>query len=105
MSKIEQQVMAAVLMIRAARALLSAVAIKLYVLAACIAALASFASLPNVLANMEHVGIAGLAAFFFVAFVKTGIVVRLAVIVGTAAFLSFLADIVRRIPVSRHATA
>ncbi len=90
--------MAAVLMVYAARALISAAAMKLYVLAVCIAALASLASIPSVLANLEHVGIAGFATFFFVAFVKTGIIVRLAVIVGAAALLSFLADVIRRIP-------
>jgi|GEM_PF-4162569 len=101
MNKIEQQVMAAVLMIHAARALISAAAIKLYILAACIVALASLTSISQVLVNLGHIGPVGYATFFFVAFVKTGLLVRLAVIVGVATVLSLLVEIVGRIPKNR----
>lgn len=95
--------MAAVLVVHAARVLISAAAIKVYVLAASFATLLSLVSLPHILSNLEQVGISGFATFFFVAFVKTGILVRLMVLVGAVALLSLLVDVIRHMPKSRSA--
>ncbi len=96
MSKIEQQVMAAVLVIHTARALVSAAAIKFYALAASLAAIFSLSSVPHIVANLEHVGVGGLATFVFVAFIKTGMLVRIATVVGAVALAWIAADLVRR---------
>src|SRR3989344_1187501 len=104
MNKIEQQVMAAVLVIHGVRALLSVAALKVYALAASVVGLLTLVSLPHFIANLEQVGLAGLATFFFVAFVKTGVVVRLAMLVGAIALSSLLVDIIRRMPRPRALT-
>jgi hypothetical protein len=98
MSKIETQVMAGVTVIYAARRLTSATAIKLYALAASFAGIAIFASVPNVLHNIETVASSGPAsvAFFIVyAILSTTIVVQFALAVGAAAFISLLVPGIR----------
>lgn len=98
MTKIEQQVMASVAVIYATRMLVSATALKLYALAVSAAGIAAFASIPNVLHNLELVassGPANVVFFILYAVLGTTIVVQFALAVGAAAAVSLLVSAVR----------
>ncbi|HVV15261.1 MAG TPA: hypothetical protein VHD55_02605 [Candidatus Paceibacterota bacterium] len=91
MSKIETQVMASVGVIYAARALMSATAIKLYALVASFAGIVFFASVPHVAANffsVAHSGPTSVVFFVVYAVLSTTVVVQFALAVGAAAAVS-----------------
>ena len=64
MSRIENKVMASVLLIHTARRALSFTAFKAYVAGVSLGTIAYLVSLPNVLRNLSHVGVDGFATFF-----------------------------------------
>lgn len=109
MTKIEQQVMAGVALIYTARALVSATALKLYALVASFGALVFFASVPNVLHNVQVVatngGLPNVVLFIVYAILGTTIIVQFALAIGAVAFVSLLISGVRSFFVGKVATA
>lgn len=97
-SKIEQQVMAGVGVIYAARKATSRFAFECYGLALSVAGAAYFVSLPNVFANFTHVmqgGLPSTATFIVAAIAGTKLVVQIAVAIGGVALLAMAVDLVR----------
>lgn len=97
-SKIEEQVMAGVGLVYAARVLTSATALKLYVLTFSFLGVITLVSVSNVLANLALVaegGAANLVGYLVAAALGTTLVVQLALVAGVAAFVSLLAPFVR----------
>ncbi len=98
MSKIEQQVMAGVAVVYAARKLTSRLALECYALALSVAGLAFFASLPHVFANLAQVaqgGAVSIGVFFISAVLGTKLVVQLALLIGAVALVAMGVDIAR----------
>jgi len=89
--------MASVAVIYVTRRLTSPRALKAYALVLSFVGVVFFASIPNVVANFMHIGSAGIPAiytFFLSAVTKTNFVVQIALILGGAAFVSLLRDVV-----------
>lgn len=102
MTKIEQQVMGSVAVIYAARQLMSATALKLYVCAASLYGIASLVWVAKVFENLERVGIADSLQFVIAAVLNTNTLVQLLLIVGAFAALSLVIDLVRSISIQRR---
>lgn len=108
MTKIEQQVMAGVMIVYAARRLTSAFALKMYALVASALGIMLLVSLSNVAENFTTVaqgGAASVAVFLFSAIVGTTAVVQLALAVGAFAVASLAVDAVRLVSPLRAQTA
>jgi hypothetical protein len=108
MTNIEQQVMAGVMVVYAARRLTSAFALKMYALALSAFGIVLFVSLSNVAENFTTVaegGAASVAVFLFSAIVGTTAVVQLALAVGAFAAASLAVDAVRFVSPLRAHTA
>lgn len=106
MTNLEQRVMAGVAVVWAARKLLSATALKLYVLLLSIGGIATFVSVSNVVHNFMHVlqnGPWGVAVFAEAAVLGTSVVVQLALIAAIAAFISLVAPALRTFSPRRFA--
>ncbi|HEY4511143.1 MAG TPA: hypothetical protein VJG29_02105 [Candidatus Paceibacterota bacterium] len=95
MSRIENKVMASVLLIHTARRALSFTAFKAYVAGVSLGTIAYLVSLPNVLRNLSHVGVDGFATFFSAAVVQTEITVQLALALALVFGVLFTRDLVR----------
>lgn len=98
MSKLEQQVMASVAVIYAARSLTSATALKVYVLALSLGGVMALVSVSDVAANtatVAHGGVWSLTAYLFAAVLGTTLVVQLALAAGAAALISLFAPVFR----------
>lgn len=108
MSKIEQQVMAAVGVLYVVRVITSKRALKVYALLLSFLGIATFASLPNVAHNFGMVmanGLPSVATYIVAAVLGTKIIVQLALAIGVvAAFLLFV-DIARIAPRGRSLAA
>lgn len=90
--------MAGVAVIYAARALMSATALKLYVLALSLGGVAALVSVSDVAANtatVAHGGPWSLMAYLTAAVLGTTLVVQIALAAGTAAFISLFAPVFR----------
>lgn len=97
-SKIEQQVMAGVGVVYAARKLTSRFALECYALALSFAGAAYFVSLPHVAQNLFNVtsgGFPSVETFVLAAVLHTKLVVQIAMAVGLASVLLIGADMVR----------
>lgn len=94
-SNIERGVMASVSVIYGVKALISATALKLYVLAASGVALWQFTWVHRVFANWAQVGWAGSWQFVSYAFLHTHLPVQIATLVAAAAVLSLIIDAAR----------
>ncbi len=99
MSKIEQQVMANVTLIYAARIATSATALKLYTLALSVLGLAALVSISNIAANFVNVltqgGVGGVLGFVISALLGTTIVVQLTLAVAAASAALLVAPVLR----------
>ncbi len=98
MSKIEQQVLASVAVIYAARKLTSAFAFKVYGLVVSALGIAAFVSLSNVMANFASVadgGLANIVTFVVSAVLGTTLVVQLALALAAFASGSLVVDVAR----------
>lgn len=107
MTKIEQQVMAGVMLVYTIRRLTSAFALKMYALVLSVFGVALFVSLSNVAENFTTVaegGVASIAVFLFSAIVGTTAVVQLALAVGAFAAASLAVDAVRLVSPLRAQT-
>jgi hypothetical protein len=108
MSKIEEQVMAAVGVLYLARIATSKRALKVYALLLSFGGIAMFASLPNVAHNFGMVmanGLPSVGAYIVAAVLGTKIIVQLALAVGVVAGLLLLVDIARIAPRGRSLAA
>jgi hypothetical protein len=97
-SKIEQRVMASVGVIYGVKQLVSATAIKLYVLVASVWTLGALVWVARVEQNFMtalHGGLPKVLPYMEVALTHTSLYVQLALIVAAVAGISFLLDIVR----------
>ncbi len=95
-SKIEQQVMASVGVIYAARKLTSRFALSCYALALSFLGTAYFVSLPHVLENLTNVaggGVGSIETFFVSAVLGTKFVVQIALLVGIGALAVMAIDL------------
>lgn len=75
-SKVRNQVMASVLIVYTLRRVLSAYMLKIYALAIAALTLAFTVSLPNIIANLMHVGLGGAVTFIIAAIVSTTLMVQ-----------------------------
>lgn len=101
MTKIEQQVMASVALIYTVRRLTSVSALKAYGLVFFVAATTMFVSLPHVASNFLAVwqgGVAGETTFILAAVTGTKTIVQIALLAGMLVTLSFVVDLVRKVP-------
>ena len=108
MTTIEQKVMASVAVIYAVRKLTSRTALKCYVLLVSIMGIMFFVSLPHIAQNFEYVsrgGVGSIVAFLISAILGTTIVVQLTLLLGAAAFVSLIAEILYSTTLSRTQTA
>jgi hypothetical protein len=94
-SKIEQQVMAAVGTAYVARQLVSATALKLYVCALSLFALARLVWVERVFENFSQVGLGHAARFLMEAVMNTNFVVQIALVVLVVAGVSLMRDLLR----------
>lgn len=101
MSRIQQQVMASVLVIYFARKAIRPRALKLYALIAAGGSVAALVSVPDVLANVMTVGVQGFATFLYAAVANTTPMVQ----VSTAVAVIMAALLVRDIAVSSRSFA
>jgi hypothetical protein len=101
-SKIEQQVMAAVGTTYMARQLVSATAIKLYVCALALFALARLVWVERVFANLSEASVGHVAQFILSAVINTDVLVQVALLALVVTGLSLMRDLLRTIP-SRYA--
>mgnify|MGYP000434844636 CR=1 FL=1 len=101
MSKIEQQVMAAVGVLYLARIATSNRALKVYALLFSFVGIAMFASLPNVVHNFGMVTANGLPStltYIVAAVLGTKIIVQLALVIGVVAGFLLFVDVARVTP-------
>ena len=95
-SKIEQQVMASVVVIYTARQLVSATALKLYVCAASLYGIAKLVWVSRVWENLAHVGVQNALHFALSAVLNTHLPVQIALAVFVVAGVSLFVDLVRK---------
>jgi|SRR3989344_796038 len=100
-SKIEQQVMAGVGVVYAARQLTSATALKLYVCAASLYGLVQLVWVHRVFENWANVGLSGSLQFVAAAVLNTHTAVQLTLMVLLFAAASLLLDLVRPLTANR----
>ena len=100
-SKIERQVMAGVVVIYAARQLVSATAFKLYVCAFSLYSLVQLVWVHRVFENWANVGLQGTAQFVTTAVLNTHVAVQLTLMVLVFAGFSLLLDFTRGISGTR----
>jgi len=108
MTKIEQKVMASVLVVYAGRKLRSVRALEIYTLVLSAAGIVSLVSVSHVAANfaaIAHGGLGGISVFVLSAVLQTKLMVQLALLVGAAALIALLVDATRSIRVSTPAAA
>lgn len=99
-SKIEQQVMASVGVIYGVKQLVSATAIKLYVLAASVWALGTLVWVARVEQNFATAlqgGLPKTLTYLEVALTHTSLYVQLALIIAAIAGISFVIDLIRKL--------
>ncbi len=96
-SKIEQQVMAAVGTAYVARQLVSATALKLYVCAAALVALAQLVWVERVFTNFSQVGLSQAVTFMYAAVLNTDLLVQAALLALVVAGISLMRDLVRSV--------
>ncbi len=104
---IEQQVMASVAVVYAARQLTSATALKVYALGVSLAGVAAFVSVPHVAANfiaVESGGLGSITSYLLSAVTGTRLVVQLALGVATVAGVSFVVDAARSLLATPRST-
>ena len=101
-SKIEQQVMAGVGVIYAARQLLSATALKLYICVLSLYGIGRLVWVSNVFENWAHVGLSGTAQFMTSAVLNTHLPVQMTLLVLMFAGVSLLLDLARSISAQRR---
>lgn len=94
-SNIERQVMASVGVVYAARQLVSATALKLYVLAVAAYALLQLVWVHKVFENWAHVGLSGTWNFVSYAVLHTNLPVQIALILMAVMGLSLMRDAIR----------
>lgn len=95
-TKLQQRVMASVLVIWAARKLVGITALKIYVLALAALGIVSLVSVPHVAANLMAVhGLSGLVNFMLAAILNTKLVVQLSLVAGSLALASLFVGFVR----------
>ncbi len=98
MSKIEQKVMASVVVIYAVRRATSPFMLKMYTLVLSVVGIAAFVSLSHVTSNFMSAmqgGLPSIATFTATALLQTKFVVQLALVVGAAAVASLSIDVLR----------
>lgn len=96
-SKIEQQVMAGVGIIYAARQLLSATALKLYICVVSLYGIGRLVWVSHVFENWAHVGLSGTAQFVTAAVLNTHPAVQMTLAVLVFAGISLFLDFARGI--------
>ena len=92
-SKIERQVMASVGTIYAARALVSATALKLYVCALALFALGRLVWVERVFSNFSQVGLSHAAEFIYAAILNTDLMVQLILLALVVVGVSLVRDL------------
>lgn len=97
-SKIEQQVMASVAALYAARQLTSATALKLYVCVLALFGIAKLVWVARVFENLANVGTGKFFEFIFVAVVNTDVWVQVALVVLAVAGVGLIRDLLRLSP-------
>lgn len=98
MKNIEQNVMASVAVIYAARKLISPLALQLYVLMISFGGLVLFVSVPSVAENFQNVaqgGIPSIMTFVTTAVMSTTLIVQLWLLLGSAAVVSLFFRVAR----------
>ncbi len=95
MTRIEDKVMASVLLIHAGRRLVSATALKGYVVLTSFLALSYLVSFSAVFRNVSQVGVEGLLSFLGSAVIQTEITVQLALALGAVCAFLFARDLTR----------
>lgn len=101
-SKIEQQVMASVGVIYAARQLLSATAVKLYVCVLCLYGIAQLVWVERVWSNLAQVGLSGVGHFTLSALTHTDSIVQITLTALVVAGMSLLLDFTRTLASGRR---
>jgi uncharacterized membrane protein len=98
MTKIEQQVMASVVLLHTARRLVSRTALKVYTLAISFWGVVALVSIGNVTANFTNVaqgGVGSVAIFLVSAILGTTLLVQLALLLAALAAASIFTDVIR----------
>lgn len=95
MSRIEDKVMASVLVIHTARRAVSRTALKAYVAGISVGTIGYLVSLPNVLRNLSNVGVDGILSFISGAVTQTEVTVQLALVLAVVFGALFARDLVR----------
>ncbi len=95
MSRIEDKVMASVLLIHTGRKFISATAFKGYAVVAALVSTMFLVSLPNVLTNLTQVGMQGLITFFSSAITQTEVSVQVFLAIALVGSFLFARDLAR----------
>lgn len=101
MSRIQEKVMASVLVIHWARRALSARALKLYALVAAGVSVAALVSVKSVISNLMAVGLDGLGEFAYAAIANTTPAVQISTVVAVIMALLLVRDVA--VPARRFA--
>jgi len=108
-TNIERNVMASVAVIYTTRKFLSPLALQFYALIVSAVGIAMFVSVPNVAQNFQAVAASGgfdsISTFLFSAVISTTIVVKLWLVVGSAAVISLFLRVARSFTTARAALA